>query len=101
MLQKLLLEEAGLTYQDLVKKSRWGNYAPRVASSLPVTARKKQSVAEDAADRRMGEASQSTRQASHRRQNLAVPCNTECLLYSQREGNMMLPLKAMGIYLLL
>ena len=57
-----MLEEAGLTYQDLVKKSRWGNYAPRVAASLPVTARKEESTALDAGDRRIGEASQSSRQ---------------------------------------
>ena len=66
LLQKLLMEEAGLTYQDLVYMSRWGAYAPRVAhlASLPVTARRKGSIARDNADRRVGEASQSTRQAT-------------------------------------
>ena len=64
--QKLLMEEAGLTYQDLVYMSRWGAYAPRVAhlASLPVTARRKGSIARDTADRRVGEASQTTRHAS-------------------------------------
>ena len=84
MLQKLLLEEAGLTYQDLVKKSRWGAYAPRVASSMPVTALKKGSMARDAADRRIGEASQSTRHAFHPRFYVVILCHPVCLQQRQR-----------------
>jgi len=63
IVQKLLMEEAGLTFQDLVYMSRWGAYAPRVAhlASLPVTARRKGSLARDAANRKVGEPTQSTR----------------------------------------
>ncbi len=62
--QKLLLEEANLTYEDLVYRMRWGAYAPRVAhlaSLAPMTARKKGAAARDAANRGAGEPSTSTR----------------------------------------
>ena len=69
------MEEAGLTYEDLVYMSRWGAYAPRVAhlASLTVTARKKGSLQRDTADRRVGETSQSTRHASTCPLHLAFP----------------------------
>ena len=37
------MEEAGLSYQDLVHLSRWGGYSPKVAAiiSRPLTARRR------------------------------------------------------------
>lgn len=62
-MQRLLLEEAGLTYQDLVYMMRWGAYAPRVAeiASINVTARKKGSLARDNANTTVGDPQPTTR----------------------------------------
>lgn len=53
-MQRLLLEEAGLSFKDLEYMSRWGAYAPKVAgiASLPVTGRKRSNGGQQGVDRR-------------------------------------------------
>ena len=67
LLQRLLLEEANLTYQDLVYMMRWGAYAPRVAeiASINVTARKKGSLARDTSNPTVGDPQPTTRSDPH------------------------------------
>ena len=47
-LQRLLMEEAGLSFKELLYMSRWGAYAPRVAelAELPITGRRKGAAAQ-------------------------------------------------------
>ena len=57
------MEQAGLTFKELLYMSRWGAYAPRVAeiAELPLTGRRK-NVAAQLKDRKLdGDAPPSTR----------------------------------------